>query len=516
MSTSQYTLETLQEYDERCRIEAERFGLRLPMVNFHLVQPEEMYDIAARGLPGRYSHYQFGREYERQKGEYDRGRARIYELVVNTDPVHAYLLDGNGLIAQLLVIAHVYGHAAVFENSQYFAPADKNIMARVRSAAERIDGYIGDYGRTRVENFIDSCEALEWQRSFDLLGKPVTAKEPQWEVKKFDELFPDETQERREEFVLEKEAFKVRFPKQPERDILAFVEEHARRLEDWQRDVISIIRTEMEYFIPQVRTGVLNEAMAVYYHQNIVQKLMAEDERFSTDDFLEFQAMNARVLHPHVMVRDQYGGDPDPEWPDEHRIFCTGINPYLTGTVLFAEIKRICEDPTEEEREQWPHWAGQITWDEKRAELTQAYDDTALLSEFLSPTVCEKAKLFMRPRTRAEFDDLRVLKDEFKQVRKTVIEQKTHFSPVIEIVDADYNNRGELYLEHRHNGIGLDYEYTQGTMPHLTSLWGHPVVLKTLAPRETDEPDPEYDLPEVWYRGDPSTEEITRDIEEPK
>lgn len=512
MSTSTYTVEDLQRFDEICLAEAEKLGLELPPTMFHLVQAEEMYDISARGLPGRYSHYQFGREYEHAKSNYDKGRGRIYELVINTKPVHAYLLDGNGLIAQLLVIAHVYGHAAVFEHSQYFAPADKNILARVRAAAERIDAYIGDFGRERVEDFIDSCEALEYQRSFDILGKPTAPKAPRWEDKKFDALFPQETAERRAEFKKEKEAFRTRFPKQPERDLLAFLEKHARRLEDWQRDVISIIRTEMEYFAPQMRTQVVNEATAVYYHQTIVQKLMAEDERFTTDDFVEFQSMNASVLHPRIQIVNEDGrpwSPGDEEW-SQQLIACTGLNPYLTGTEIYKEIKRICEDPTDDDKERWPQWAGQISWDEKRAEIIETYDDVALLAEFLSPVVCERAKLYMRPRTKEEYKNLRVLKEEFEQVRETLVRSKMEIAPVIEIVDADYRNRGELYLEHRYEHTGLDYEYTLGTMPHLAELWGHPVVLKTLAGKE-DPSDPDV---VCWYTctvgGD-----VTRDTKEP-
>lgn len=507
MSTSTYTVEDLQRFDERCQEKAEKLGLKLPQVLFHLVQAEEMYDIHARHLPGRYSHYQFGRLYQQQKADYDRGRGRIYELVVNTEPVHAYLLDGNGLIAQLLVIAHVYGHAAVFENNAYFGPADKNILARVRANAERIEGYINEYGRTRVENFIDSCEALQYQRSFDILGKPRKPKEPTWEVKKFDHLFPEETLERRAEYLTERENYKHRFPKEPERDILAFIEKHARRLEDWQRDVISIIRSEMEYFAPQMRTQIVNEATAVYYHQTIVQELMAEDERFTTDDFTEFQSMNASVLAPRVrMILDEETGEPE--------VHCVGLNPYLTGTVIFNEIKRICEKPTDEEREQWPHWAGKMSWDEKRNEIIASYNDVALIAEFLSPKVCEKAKLFEVPRSRERYENLRVLKDEAKVVRDSIVEQKTYISPIIEIVDADYKNRGELYMVHRYDEIGLDWEYTNGTLPHVVELWGHPAVVKTLMPHdEEDNPDEER-IP-IWYRAHKSDSgrTITVDME---
>jgi stage V sporulation protein R len=480
-----YTLADLQELDERCRVEAEKFGLPLPQVLFHLMQSEEIYDISARGLPGRYSHHFFGRIYQEEKNNYDTGKSRIYEIIINTRPVYAYLLDGNSVITQLLVMAHCYGHAAFFENSKYFVPADKNILPRVRSAAERIDGYMGEYGREKIEDFIDACIALQDQRSYDILAKRPEAKPPKWEDKPFDSLFPQETEKRRKEWKRDKEAFRVKFPKQPERDILAFIEAHSHYLEDWQKDIISIIRTEQEYFVPQKRTQVLNEATAVFYHKHIVQKLMAEDDRFTTQDFMEFQAMDARVLHPAIHIHtDDFG---------EKMVHCAGINPYLTGTAIFNEVKRLCENPDEDDHERWP-WAGQISFEEKRNQIITRYDDAAAVAEFITPRVCEEAKLFIRPRTVEEYKDLRVLKDEAEEVRRQCVELKTTFGiPHIEITNADWQRQSILYLEHTHTDKGLDDEYTQGTIIHLANLWGHRVVVETVQGQ-----DPR-NLQKVWY-----------------
>lgn len=504
MSNESYTLATLQELEEQCQVKASKMGLDVPETLFHLVQAEEMYDIAARGLPGRFSHWRFGRRYQEEKGNYDKGRGRIYELVINTRPVYAYLLDGNSLVAQLLVMAHVLGHATVYEHNAYFQVADKNILSRTRAAAERIDGYMGEYGRQRVEDFIDACQTLEYQRSFGQLGKAYTAKPPKWESKGFDMLFPEETKQRRADYKNEKEEFRTRFPKQPERDFLEFFERHSRHLEDWQRDIISILRMEQEYFTPMIHTNIIHEAQAVYYHQNIVQEIMAEDpERWDLDDFTEFQSMNARVLHPHIRKIVQQ----DP-WSGEHQesIVCTGVNPYLTGSTIYAEVKRICENPTDEEKEKWPDWAGQITWEEKRGELVRSYNDAALLNEFLSPTVCEKARLFLNPRTPEQYEKLQVLEKEVEQVRAELVEQKTTFGvPTVEIVDADYKKRGELYLEHRHTNKGLDPEYTEGVLPHIADLWGHAVTVHTVEQKNHGELDENGEpaepiLEDIWYR----------------
>lgn len=488
MSISKYTLEDLQWLDDLCLAEAKTMGLEPPETLFHLVQSEEMYDIAARGLPGRYSHWRFGRDYENQKGNYDRGRGRIYELVINTRPVHAYLLDGNSLVAQLLTIAHVYGHSTVFEHNAYFGPADKNILSRVRSATERIDRYIGEYGRTRVEDFIDACQSLEHQGSWDQLGDSYKSRPPELEHKDYDILFPDEYAQRQIQHKLDKEAYRLKFPKDPERNILAFIEAHSRVLEDWQKDIISIIRSEREYFVPQGRTQVLNEGVAVTWHNTIMQRIMAQHpDKFNTDDFMEYQAMNASVLHPRIHFQPLDEG--------AYYVHCDDLNPYLLGSIIFEDITRICTNPTKDDKEKFD-WAGKADPIEKRTEVIQGYNDVALMADFITPDICQRAKLFMQPRLVVpgevnEYKDLYVSKEECEQVIKVLCEQRTSFGvPVVEIVDAD----NELWMEHRHNGVGLDEEYTNGTLQNIVTLWGRPAIVKTVVSEEGKDPK------SVWYK----------------
>lgn len=508
-----YTAEDLNELDDRCLKIARELGFEPPATLFEVVQSEDMYDIAARGLPGRYSHYQFGKSYEQQKRAYDQGQGRIYELVINTQPVQAYLLDGNSLVAQLLVIAHVYGHSVMYEYNAYFKPTDKNILSRVKAGSDRIDDYIARYGRTEVENFIDAVESLRWHSWWDQLGKRRTKPEPEFKAKKFDELFPEDTDERRQRVVQEKMLWRIAFPKQPERDILGFIEENAPRLENWQKDIISIVRTERDYFTPQTRCKVLHEGVATYYHNYIVQKLMGEDDSFTTDDFTEFQHMNAMVLHPKIRQIKGY----DDEGNETTLIDCVDYNPYLLGSVILHEIERICVNPTKDEREKWI-WAGNIDPQEKRNEVIQSYDDIALLSEFITPAVCEKAKLFMEPRTPEKYKKLRVSKEEAEQVSKLLSRRAmTRDMPVIEVVNGDGRNRGELWLEHRwdpENPVGLDEEYAHGTLQHLASLWGRAVVVHSCVTPddETEEQAsslgltvraPEDGPEEVWFYCEP-------------
>lgn len=479
--SSRYSLEDLQEVNERCLKIARELGLDPPETLFHLVSSEEIYDIAARGLPGRYSHWFFGQSYQLQKRQYDMGMSRIYELVINTRPAHAYLLEGNSLVAQTLVMAHVLAHVDFFQRSRYFSPADTNILPRVRHAAGRIHGYMEQYGREVVEDFIDHCEALAFQLPYEQLGGRPEPRRPQFTTEPFDDLFPEETGTRKEEIAARAANFKQHFPRQPERDVLKFIAEYAPQLEDWQRDIISIVRTETAYFVPQTRTQILNEGFAVYMHNQILQVL-----ELDTDDFLEYQSMNAGVVTPQR-------GHP---------------NPYSLGLVMWQEIARIADDPTDEERNKWP-WAGEGEAMEKMKEIAEGYDDAAFLAEFLTPRVCELAQLYTwdieaeRRKKRAVISS----REHEEILERMVAEHTNRGLPVIEIVDANALNRGELWMRHLHNGLGLDPEYATASLKHLVQLWGKPVVVESIEGREAETP--------LWYRAAPPGEEVEVVKEEP-
>ncbi|MBM3677311.1 MAG: SpoVR family protein [Actinobacteria bacterium] len=461
-----YDVADLGELEDICLREAHALGLAPPPVAFHLVPAEVVYDVASRGLPGRYSHWRFGQSYEQMKNDYDRGRSRIYELVVNTRPAHAYLLDGNSLVAQLLVIAHVLGHAVVFEESRYFEPADKGFLPRVRAAAERIDAYMSEVGRTVVEDFVDDCQALATAMPLAQLGKTYEEELSTDAPRRFDELFPDEAAARRRRADEEREAMRRRFPRNPEADVLGFVMKHARGLEDWQRDVIGIVREEQLYFSPQLQTKIIHEGMATWTHNAILQRLLLDSA-----DFVEYQRLNASVTQPHPF----------------------SLNPYNVGWAIFRELERIAERPDDDERERW-EWAGGGDAIGQILRVIEGYDDVALVSEFLTPKVCQLAKLYAWEHDARDARRLVISSREAEEVRTSLLAGIVNGGlPTVEIVDADHAGRGELLLAHRAEGVGLDAEYAKGTLAHLARLWGKPVVASSVA----------GDGSPVWYRAAP-------------
>ena len=264
--------------------------------------------------------------------------------------------------------------------------------------------------------------------------------------------------------------------KEPERDLLGFVMCHARLLADWQRDVIGIVREETGYFVPQLRTKVLNEGFATWTHNRVVQALGLD-----SDDFLEFNRLNAAVARPHA----------------DHP------NPYHLGWIVLREIERIAADPTDEECERWP-WAGEgeEAGVQRILEVVEGYDDVALLAEFVTPRVCELAQLFAWERTAGGPDRIVVTSREADEVRHRLLALHANAGlPVVEIVDADGLGQGQLFLEHRHEGVGLDDEYARGTLRHLASLWGKPVVVRTIERREQTP---------VWLVAHPGRRDVER------
>jgi stage V sporulation protein R len=476
---SGYTLADLQEIDERCReIAVEQIGFDAPEVVYHLVRPEEVYFAASNGLPARYSSSRWGAQFDESYGRYTRGRERIYELIFNTRPVHAYLMEGNSLVAQTLVIAHCLGHGYVFENNAWLGAVDRAIMPRVLSAAERIADYMGAHGRDRVEDFLDACHAIAVHQPQAQLIRKAEVVEPDYELRAYDALFPDEVAAERERVDSERVALRTRFPREPQEDLLAFIERHARTLEDWERDVISIVRSEQSYFLPQMRTKILNEGAAVLAHQEICQRLY-----LPSDQYWEYEQLNASVVAPHPGA----------------------VNPYNVGVNLLREVMRIAAEPDDEDREHWA-WAGEIDPLDQVRIVLRDYDDESLIREFLTPRVCERCRLYAFERSVKDPRLIRVSSREAEKIREVLVSQHSTFGiPAIAIVDADFRGRGELLLEHRHDGIGLDPEYARGTLVEIAVLWGKPCTVRTIKGIDGDRA--------IWFTGYPDGHSDRYDVD---
>src|SRR3989344_6277247 len=128
------------------------FPMKLEFVPY-----QKMYEIGAYGLPGRFSHWTHGKEYERMKTMYEHGLSKIYELIINTNPSIAYLLENNSALEHMFVVAHCVGHADFFKNNRAYKGTDRQMDITSHLRADRIDAYEQEYGEKRVEKLLDAA-----------------------------------------------------------------------------------------------------------------------------------------------------------------------------------------------------------------------------------------------------------------------------------------------------------------------------------------------------------------------
>jgi stage V sporulation protein R len=293
-STDAAYVAELEDAIEKIWAIARRLGLDPYPVNFELVPATIMYEFGSYGLPGRFSHWSRGKAYYRMKTEYDYGLSKIYELVVNTNPSYAFLMEQNDILQNKVVVAHVLGHTDMFKNNVYFKHTPPNMIDKVSVNADRIRKYEFEHGTAMVERFLDAVLAIDEHidPNFQIKRAQAAAQAASASKEKveggahleapdtFEDLLgPDKRAVKRAEEA--RAAARHKFPPEPEKDLLLFFAEHAPSLEDWQRDILLIVRQEMQYFVPQMQTKVLNEGWACLVGNSLVltnQGLMRYDE----------------------------------------------------------------------------------------------------------------------------------------------------------------------------------------------------------------------------------------------
>ncbi len=249
-------IKELEKSLERIWEIARGFGLDPFPTRFEIVPATVMYEIGSYALPGRYSHWTFGKAYHRMKTMYDFGLSKIYEVVINTNPSYGFLLETNSPVQNKLVMAHVLGHVDFFKHNAYFSKTNRRMVESVSAHAERMAGYEFRYGRKRVEKFLDAVLSIEehidpnfFIRREEPAGKDDAKKHarregPYDDLWKMGEIRADATGD---------DDVPPGEPR-PEKDLIYYIMRHSPSLEDWQRDVVAMIHEEMEYFVPQMQT----------------------------------------------------------------------------------------------------------------------------------------------------------------------------------------------------------------------------------------------------------------------
>jgi stage V sporulation protein R len=268
-------IERLRDGIDHAWEEARKFGLDPFPTHFELVPASIMYEFASYSLPGRFSHWTHGKAYYRQKMQYDFGLSKIYEMVVNTNPSYAFLMDMNDLLQNTFVAAHVFGHTDFFKNNAYFQNTSRRMIDKVSIHAERIAKYEFDHGKEEVEHFLDAVLSIQEHVDYNLLIRDDKSDEADDKTTSnmgvYADLWSmDERVKKAEEERSRRPGKPAKFPEKPQKDLLLFLIEHAPHLESWQRDVIEIVRAEMLYFVPQMQTKIMNEGWACLTKDSLV------------------------------------------------------------------------------------------------------------------------------------------------------------------------------------------------------------------------------------------------------
>ncbi len=475
--TSQWTFSLIEKYHQEIERVAGNFGLETYPVQLEIITAEQMMDAyASVGMPIGYNHWSFGKEFVNNEKRYKRGQMGLaYEIVINSNPCIAYLMEENSMTMQALVIAHAaYGHNSFFKNNYLFTTwtSADSIIDYLLFAKNYLTQCEERYGEERVEAILDSCHALK-NFGVDRYKHPPSLSMQEEKVKQqeraaylqsqVNELWrtvpvkPSKNQDNQGN----------RFPEEPQENILYFIEKNAPLLEPWQREIVRIVRKIAQYFYPQRQTQVMNEGWASFWHYTILNQLY--DEGLVTDGFMiEFLQSHTNVIYQ----------------PSFDSSCFSGINPYTLGFAMMRDIRRICENPTDEDQQWFPDIAGS-DWQKTLNFAMQNFKDESFISQFLSPKIIRELKLFaILDDDRKNRLEVTAIHDEtgYQTIRKTLSEQYNlgSIEPNIQVFNVDHEGDRSLTLRHtQYNRKPLDSSVNE-VLKHLARLWGFKVRLETV------------------------------------
>ncbi|CAM3740613.1 SpoVR family protein [Vibrio aquimaris] len=469
-----WTFDILDRYHAEIKRVADHYQLETYPNQIEVITSEQMMDAySSIGMPINYNHWSFGKKFIQTEQGYKHGQMGLaYEIVINSDPCIAYLMEENTVTMQALVMAHAcYGHNSFFKGNYLFQTWTdaSSIIDYLLFAKNYIAECEQKYGVKEVEELLDSCHAL-MNFGVDRYKRPEKISIAEEKMR----------QEERETYLqsqvndlwrtvpkgkVEQEQSKIHFPSEPQENILYFIEKHAPLLESWQREIVRIVRKISQYFYPQKQTQVMNEGWATFWHYTILNHLY--DEGLVTDRFiLEF-------LHNHTSVVAQ---------PAYNSPYFSGINPYALGFAMFRDIRRICEEPTDEDREWFPELVD-TDWLEAVHFAMKNFKDESFISQYLSPKLMREFKLFaITDDDRKNYIEVTAIHNDtgYRDIREKLAGQYnlSSLEPNIQVFNVDVRGDRSLTLQYvPHDRIPLDDSYEE-VLKHLYRLWGFDVILE--------------------------------------
>lgn len=434
----EYTVYDLQQWSEKIEAIAKAVGLDFYPQEFEIISYRDMlaYEVYV-GMPSRYPHWSFGKAYEKLRTLYKYNLTGLpYEMVINSDPCIAYLMKDNTMLLQILTIAHVYGHNDFFKNNRLFREGTdaKYTVEMFKNHANIIRGYINDpsIGYEKVEKILNAAHGIKLQTSRVVGMKKVSddglkqklMEEYKNKNSKYSELEP---------YVKLDPPDLTKIPLEPEEDLLYFIS-HYGNLEEWEKNIVDIVRKETMYFIPQIETKIMNEGWASYWHYNILKRL-----GLSTELYLEFIKRHNDVITP---LKGR-------------------LNPYYVGFKIYQDLVE--------------------KYGEKKIfEVRYIERDESFIRKYLTHELCEELNLFEYGKKGSDYVIQEVSdEDGWKEIRNTLSSSCGMGSvPLIRAVDVAKDKT--LTLEHVYDGRELQLSYAEETLKYISDLWGFKVKLKTV------------------------------------
>lgn len=464
-----------QTWEVLDKIAKKKYGLEYYSPQIEIVSADQMMERHACGaMPLMYHHWSFGKAFLQLKKSYDGGQSSLaYETIINTNPTLAFIMEDNNMTMQALVLAHaVCGHGSFFTiNRMFLEHTDADyILDYLAFAREYINKCEQKYGPKRVEQTLDACHALQ------LYGvNKTTRTRSTLDLQRLtDKTGAVGEPRKRKPFtkIMKTNKAKIKLKKEfdwpfPEENLLYFIEKNSPSLEDWQKEIVRIVRQISQYFYPQYQTKLMNEGWASFWHHTLMTDLW-EQGYITEGSYLEF-------LASHTAVCCQRGA-----------FECGGsdtFNPYALGFAMYKDIQRICQDPTDEDREWMPDIAG-TDWVETIKEITRNHRDDSFVAQYLSPKVIRDFKMFSVRDSAAE-DEVEVTNvqdQDYKQIRRILSKQYNFNSaiPDMEVVGYDFRGDRALFIRHNaYNGKELDVGYAKATAKHIKKLWRKPIYIES-------------------------------------
>ena len=488
---------------EGCKERARKCGLRFQDETLeYIVTNRDLLELSPKlMIPTLYDYWVHDVDVIKEKGRYELYPANPYETVINTRPAISFYNDNNPDWLNVMIFYHVLAHIDFFQNNLFFrhswdydftgqALSDKRVIAKLRAEKGRWVDYVIEFSRgidnlagfhdelTRLNRINVTGGSKRMDFYFDVfLQSEKKAKTSEYlkEIERYndcankygdlgEQTFFSEVVAKYPEF---EAVFEKSIKEKPKRkmDLIQFLMENSEVLNKdenkWMKSVLQVVRKTSIFFQPQIRTKIMNEGWASYWHE----KLFLQDDRIKKHE-VEFARVNAGVTSmPRV-----------------------GLNPYALGMRMFSYIEEIADKGKysiefkrlhdAEEREQFDTHAGQ--GQDFIFKVRENLCDFMFVNSFVEQDFVTRHKLFVagkRLNTAKMVWEYYVKSRKAEDYRQMLIDSLYH--PPHIAIDMGKSSNNTLYLMHNFEEKPLVSEFITNTMLGIEYLWGGPVQLET-------------------------------------